>query len=126
MASDWIKWEKGLTEKPEVYGIARELQLDRDTVAGKLMRLWEWADGNTRDGHVPHIAGAAIDEKTGVHGFASAMESVGWLEVDDGGVTFPNFSRHNGQSAKRRATEAERKAAERELQRKEPPKTVRK
>lgn len=125
MASEWIKATKGLTEKPEVYGIARALKLDRDTVGMKLLRVWGWADDNTEDGHIDHIDGSAIDEKAGVEGFASAMESMGWLEVEDDGVRFPNFERHNGQSAKRRAQDAERKAAERAINGKPKGKTVR-
>jgi hypothetical protein len=41
------------------------------------------------------------------------MVSVGWLEIDESGVTFPNFDRHNGESAKARGLAAERKRNQR-------------
>jgi len=54
-----------------------------------------------------------IDRHVGVAGFGSAMQEVGWLLVDDNGVLFPNFDRHNGTSAKSRALTTERKRTQR-------------
>jgi hypothetical protein len=50
-----------------------------------------------------------------IAGFGAAMEAVGWLEDDGESLCTPRFDEHNGQSAKRRATEAERKREVRKM-----------
>ncbi|MCD8071175.1 MAG: hypothetical protein LUE08_07325 [Akkermansiaceae bacterium] len=49
-----------------------------------------------------------VDRICGMRGFAAALVSVGWLEVDEstGDVTIPLFNKHNGATAKRRASVA--------------------
>lgn len=119
MARDWIKWEKGLIDKPEVVQMARWLSQKHDRlfieeeIAARLMRVWEWADTNTTDGSILGIGLDFVDRKAGIEGFSSAMIEAGWLLVDGMGLLFPNFTRHNGNSAKTRALEAERKRLER-------------
>lgn len=104
MAGDWIKWVKGLADKREVIQMAVELNIPRTDVAGRLMRVWEWADDNCDvDGNAPSVTKAFVDETVGAHGFADAMQKAGWLHVNSGGLAFPNFERHNAQPAKRRA-----------------------
>src|SRR5687768_14131512 len=116
MAGEWIKWTKGLTRKREVVALSQMLKLSRREVACCLMEIWEWADDNTTDGHVPSVTETFLDDLVGVTGFGAAMTSrgVGWLLVDDAGIIFPNFERHNGKPAKTRALAAERKRRERE------------
>jgi hypothetical protein len=78
---------------------------------GKLHRLWAWADTHTEDGTASGLDADWVDELVGVKGFAVAMQSAGWLEVDADKVRFANFERHNGRPAKTRAlgkTRAER------------------
>ncbi len=100
---DWIKWTKGLSLKREVVAMANALKIDRRMVAALCMELWEWADDNTEDGNVPGVTVSTVDEITRVSGFAQAMSDVRWLFANDVGIWFPNFERHNGKSAKRRA-----------------------
>ena len=102
MAGDWIKMRSDLHDDPAVVGISDALGLDEDTVVGKLHRLWCWADKHTSDGTAPAITHKWVDRYLGQPGFAQAMCEVFWLEFDDYGVIFPNFDRHNGQSAKAR------------------------
>jgi hypothetical protein len=110
----WIKIETTTPDKPEVIAMAVRLRMkDPDTVTGKLVRLWAWADANSIDGHDLCIPRASIDRLTACKGFAAAMEAVGWLIERDGMLTFPGFDRHNGDSAKRRATEARKKQRQR-------------
>lgn len=119
MAGDWLKFCKGLPEKPEVFSMSEQLGIDRDYVAGKLMRLWGWCDDNVAEanvdenGHATVTLGAQqvrnIDSIVGVSGFADAMSAAGWLHVRQGSLTFPNFNRHNGEPAKQRALAAIRK-----------------
>lgn len=51
-------------------------------------------------------------------GFADALIQVGWLVENDGGLSLPNFERHNGKSSKKRAVTNERVTKIRELKRK--------
>ena len=129
MAGDWIKWTKGLARKPEVLCIAARLGKTRHEVAGLLMELWEWADenvvfdaavsgsepdsdcGTVRLGDQPK---QLLDVVSGVSGFADALAAVNWIEVRSGSLTFPNFGRHNGKTAKARALDSTRKRTARE------------
>ena len=113
MAGEWIKFENVTCDKPEVFLMAEELGIDPDAVIGKLVRVWVWADQQTVDGHAPGVTRALLDRLTCVTGFAAAMLSVGWLSDTDGGLTFPRFENHNGQTAKSRAMAAKRSAKRR-------------
>lgn len=116
MAGDWIKIEIATSQKIEVFQIAEILELDIDTVLGKLMRLWCWADVNTIDGHAKSVTKKLLDRVVDCDGFAMALldERVGWLTEDKKGeLFFSNFDRHNGKGAKKRATDAGRQAAKR-------------
>jgi hypothetical protein len=103
MAGDWIKVELTTPDKPEVVLMAVALKIDQDAVVGKLFRLWAWADQNSIDGQGVTVTRAFIDRLAARKGFAKAMITVGWLAGADGNLTFPNFTRHNGTSAKARA-----------------------
>lgn len=111
MSGDWIKMRTDLHDQPEVIGISRRCNLDVDAVAGKLLRIWSWADRVTQCGRVPFTTASVIDGIARRKGFADAMQSVGWLEVREDEITFPKFDRHNGKSAKSRA-EKNRRVAE--------------
>lgn len=104
MAGDWIKVEKITPEKPEVVRMAALLKRDSDEIFGKLFKIWAWADDQSVDGSALQIDENFIDKKAGRKGFARAMRVVGWLAGESGSLTFPGFSRHNGETAKTRAT----------------------
>jgi hypothetical protein len=110
--ADWIKLEKHTPEKPEVLRLARLLGVSRDDAFGKAVRFWLWLDGVSVDGRVDGLASTDVDAVIGTAGFSSAMKEVGWMAFDDheGSITVPNFSRHNGVSAKGRASKARRQA----------------
>lgn len=103
MADNWIKVEDTLPDKPEVVQMAMELKIDQDSVAGKLLRIWGWADRNAINGTLIPVTCEFIDRTTHCPRFSEAMRRVGWLVGDDGALTFPRFERHNGQDAKKRA-----------------------
>lgn len=103
MAGDWIKFEATTPDKPEVVQMAAKLGIDQDAVIGKLLRLWVWADQNSVDGNAATVTSAFLDRLAFCQNFAIAMRDVGWLIGDDGALTFPNFDRHNGKTAKARA-----------------------
>jgi hypothetical protein len=113
MAGDWIKWTKGLERKREVLMMAASLDRAPEEIAGRLMRLWDWCDDNIGDGQVAESGCASvtlgaqqlslIDGITGVVGFADAMSATGWLVQENWTLTFPNYARHNGKTAKSRS-----------------------
>ena len=109
MADFWIKLEKNTPDKPEIFEMAEILSIDPDAVLGKLIRVWCWVDSNSSDGHIKSVTPVLIDRLTMSQGFADAMTSVGWLEEN----SIPNFARHLGESAKKRAKDSERKRVSR-------------
>lgn len=112
MAGEWIKVELATPDKPEVLRLSRILGIDKDAVFGKLIRLWAWFDKNSVDGVVDGVVDADIDSLCFQPGFATALVSVKWLEIDTAAerITLPNFERHNGESAKKRALKTERQS----------------
>ncbi|EGD8894889.1 hypothetical protein DOD37_23545, partial [Shigella flexneri] len=74
-------------------------------------------DGNA-DCNARGVTKSAIDRITFMSGFADALIQVGWLVENDGGLSLPNFERHNGKSSKKRAVTNERVTKIRELKRK--------
>jgi len=108
MAGDWIKMRVDLANDPAVIAMAVALGVEEDLVVGKLHRLWAWADVHTRDGTTPLVDFKWVNRYVGTSAFAEAMHDVGWLTCDDGVLAFPGFERHNGASAKRRLSAAER------------------
>lgn len=122
MAGDWIKWQRGLSRKPEVLRMSARLGRSRHEIAALLMEVWEWTDEQVADpdeegNAIVRIesgqARAFIDHLTGLLGFAEAMSAENWISFRSAHVAFPNWGRHNGKSAKRRALDAERKRSER-------------
>lgn len=113
MAGDWIKMRVDLAEDPAVIGIAAQLDIDEFAVVGRLQALWSWADGQSRDGHAAGVTASWVNRKVQCDGFAEAMVFVGWLQITEGGITFPNFVVHNGESAKARALGKNRKQKQR-------------
>lgn len=103
MAGEWIKMRHDLPDDPAVIAISDRLQIDTDTVVGKLHRLWTWADKHTENGFAPGITGVWVDRYVGSTGFAAMMISVGWIDLDQNGIQFVHFERHNGESAKTRS-----------------------
>lgn len=123
MAIPWIKFEVTTSDKMEVGLIADILKIDPDAVVGKLLRVWAWFDENTVDGNASvtqkalqeryngnasGVTKALLDRRVGVVGFCEAMIQVGWMIELNGSIQLPNFDRHNGESAKKRAEGAKR------------------
>ncbi|AEC22307.1 hypothetical protein PT7_P071 (plasmid) [Pusillimonas sp. T7-7] len=111
MAGEWLKFDASTPDKPEVLAITVAMGWDDpDLTVGKLLRMWRWFDQQTIDGNAAGVTPSLLDRLLGVSGLCAAMESVGWLEVYDGGIILPNFDRHNGKTAKNRALTAKRVA----------------
>lgn len=119
MRRPWIKLETATPDKPEICAIATRLRLDTDSVVGKLVRLWSWAEVNRVNGNDIGVTKEFLDKLVGRKGFADALEAAGWLIVKGEALQFPNFERHNGNASKIRGQTAKR--VERHRQRQTPP-----
>ena len=111
MAGDWIKMRGNLWDDPRVSKMCDLTESCEASIVGGLYWLWATADQHTEDGFMPGLTLRSIDRKTGINGFASSLKSIGWIIERDDGIEIINFSEHNGQSAKRRCTDAQRKAS---------------
>lgn len=114
MAGDWIKMRADLHTHPKVVRIASALKADRLLIVGGLHAVWCLFDMHSEDGMLSGYTTETVDELIGCAGFANAMCAVKWLVSEDDGLSLPEFDEHNGQSAKRRATETKRKRQERD------------
>lgn len=115
MAADWIKMRVDLPTHPKVVRIASACQADRLRVIGGLLSVWGIFDAHSVDGKLEGYTPKVMDETVGFPGFSDAMISVGWLEFDGNSLYMPEFDEHNGQSAKKRAQDADRKRNDRNL-----------
>lgn len=113
MAGDWIKVEKLTPDKPELMAVARECGCSPGDAFAAWFRLWAYFDSATEDGTVRFMSASDADRLGTLSGLGSAMERTGWLRFDAEGCHVARWSRHNGQSAKRRAVDAERKRQQR-------------
>jgi hypothetical protein len=113
LAGDWLKMEHATPDKPEVWQMAGILNINADEVFGKLFRVWRWFDQHTEDGNAIGVSYSLIDRVAGVNGFAEAMTLSGWLHQNGHLLSLPNFTRHNGKTAKNRALTNERVAKHR-------------
>jgi hypothetical protein len=113
MAGDWIKVVSNLSKKPEVFALASILTIERHGIVGRLVELWAWADQHTISGNGISVTEDDLDCVVTTPGFAAALRKVGWMEGRNGHLSFPNFERHNGQTAKNRGLTKDRVAKSR-------------
>ncbi len=110
MAGDWIKMRGNLWDDPRVGRLVDLTESTEGPVIGALYWLWATADQHSADGFMPGLTTRQIDRKTALPGFAAALLEIGWLTEVEGGIVIVKFEEHNGASAKRRCTDAQRKA----------------
>ena len=110
MAQDWIKMRCDLQTHPKVVRILSATQSDKFRVIGGLHAVWSVFDAHSVDGTLKGYTPELLDHVIGWEGFSRAMEAVGWLVFDgEETLSLPEFTEHNGQSAKRRAEDQKRK-----------------
>ena len=114
MAGDWIKISHGLIDKPEVMELAEMMDVSPFEVVGHLVAFWFWVDLNLSP-DCPQVKGTkkGLDRVAGRDGFAESLCRVGWLIVEDGMISVPNYDVHLSCSAKNRAKEQRKKASQR-------------
>ncbi len=125
MSTDWIPMKLDLHDEPEVVSIASALfglapsVHDRDTVVGKLHRIWSWASEHLTDGACEKCSYRFVDSYLQTPGFADALETVGWLEKTHNGrgIRFTKWENWLSESAKMRAGNRLRMRAYRAAQR---------
>lgn len=108
MRRPWIKIEVSTPDKPEICALAKKLRIDADSVVGKLVRLWSWAELSNVDPNALNVTKEFIDRVCGRKGFAEALIQIGWLQEAGESLSIPNFSRHNGNASKVRGLTARR------------------
>lgn len=99
-----------LQTHPKVVRILSATQSDKFRAIGGLHAVWGVFDLHSEDGKLHGYTPETLDHIIGWAGFASAMLGVGWLAFDgQETLTLPEFTEHNGQSAKRRGEDQKRK-----------------
>ncbi len=67
----------------------------RDIVLATLVRVWGTANHFVREETIPGVGVEWVDEVAQIAGFGRAMQKVGWLELTENGLRFPNFNEWN-------------------------------
>ena len=112
MAGDWLKVEKITPDKPEIGHIARACGISPVEAFAAWFRLWVYFDTVTADGDVRFLTPDDVDRVARQPGLGNALSSdqgCGWITFHAGGATITNWDRHNGESAKQRALDTDRK-----------------
>lgn len=109
MAGDWIKMRADLFTHPKVVRISSALKADTLRTVGGLMSVWCLFDAHSIDGELDGYTQQTLDDHLRWSGFSAAMIAVKWLQESPESLVLPEFDTHNGQSAKRRAQDADRK-----------------
>lgn len=129
MAGDWIKVRTSLprdgrllvsSRKCHAISVKDVTQVSQRrhapvTIFGALVMMWCHADQHADEkGVMVGYTSEDIDSLVGLPGFCAALPE-DWISfTDDGWVQLPDYSRHNGDSAKKRAQAANRKQSQRE------------
>jgi hypothetical protein len=98
------------------------LRVTRYVTVTALLRFWGYANEHAKGDFIDGVRPQDVLEISGVPGFATALEAVGWVEFDHqkGGVRMPNFAEHNTGARERSTTGAERQKRYRERQKTTP------
>ena len=116
MAGEWIAYDLGLPDKPEVQELIDETGRPVEAVVFSLLRLWGWAAMNTTDGRARMTVARLVRTCGQDEAFWRAVAAVGWLEIDetDATVAIPRWDRRFSQAAKARLQHSDRAEASRE------------
>lgn len=115
----WIKIDVDTPQKPAIVRLAHDCGCSRGDAFLAFFRLYSWLDENTADGTL-YADPDEVDAVARLQGTAASLSNSGWLSfAADGRLTVTSWQEHNGQSAKRRAMDAVRKALKRDELRKQ-------
>lgn len=113
MAGEWIAFDLGLPDKPEVQELIDLTGQSVEVVTFRLLRLWGWAALNTTDGRARMTVARLVRTCGADEAFWRAVEAVGWLEIDetDASVAIPGWDRRFSRAAKSRLQAKDRSDA---------------
>lgn len=113
MAGEWIAYDLGLPDKPEVQELIDLTGQPVEAIVFRLLRLWGWAAMHTADGQARMTVARLVRTCGADEGFWRAVAAVGWLEIDetDATVAIPGWDRRFSQAAKARLQQADRSAS---------------
>lgn len=107
MAS-WVKIVNTLPRSRAIYALMRALRCKRQAALGLAVDWFCWLDENSTNGNTGMLD-EEISDVLGWPGAAQALSAVGWVSHDEQGyVVAVDFDKHNGETAKKRAEDAER------------------
>jgi hypothetical protein len=105
----WIKVRANLVTDYRVTVIADRLKQHPTKIIGCLCVLWIRGDTHTEDGFLPGFTRGIVDKEVGLKGFSKELEHFEWIEFTDDGARIVDFRKHNGEGAKGRARDLQRK-----------------
>lgn len=113
MAGEWIAYDIGLPDKPEVQELIDTTGEPVEVIVFRLLRLWGWSAMNTADGRARMTVSRLVRTCGADAAFWQAVAAVGWLEIDetDATVAIPGWDRRFSQAAKSRLQQADRSAS---------------
>lgn len=106
MTGYWIKLRKSLRTDPRVLALASKLGISKAEVIGALAILWFMADDHG-ERYAAGVTRVTLSCEIGVTEFAENLPDC-WLSEDENGLYLPNYTEHNGTTAKARGLSAER------------------
>ena len=109
MAGDWAKFCYDLFDRRQTIAMSAMLGEEVETIVGRCMRVWIWAQRHTTTGKIKGVTRDTIDTIARKPKFAESMEKVGWLLVSDGFVRFSKWNKHNSKGARARGLDQIRK-----------------
>lgn len=117
----YLKIGPELPSKEEVASIAASTGLDTPGVIGRLYLMWTHFNTVTRDGVLVTADVTAdvtrLDAIVTRDGFCEAMVKAGWMVLESNKISLPNFTRHQGRTAKQRDADRDRQRRKREKDR---------
>ena len=87
MAGEWIPIDCNLGTKPEVMEIVVLTGQPVDAVIGRLVRLWAWAQLNSKDGSLKATTAILARVAGGDPKFWEIVAETGWIELGEKTVT---------------------------------------
>lgn len=94
----WIELHDNLPDHPKVIDLAEALNLDKDAVVGKLIRLWVWALNSREDGFLRTKDESTIADIMRYRGkpktLIKALVEVRFLDPADGGYMIHGWDDH--------------------------------
>ena len=121
MGLDWLKVCKDTIDKQEIGILAETMRVGQEEAFGWWFRLYCYADAHTANGFMPgmtlHRLSLLARVPLAVCLGLAADNVRGLIVTDDPpGVTFQDYQRHNGKSAKKRSLDAIRAQSYRDRQ----------